>query len=252
MVYLHLQSSLCVSKRVRQGGDRSARLYACAQQSLRDEPDQGVQRRAVTGLLGFGLLSTFVKPANAAFGDAARVFGGKPTNDTGFIPYQASDFSLLLPARWNATLERDQRDVRLRYEDTYPANNLLVYAKKTSKNSISDFGDPQQFLKEVNFLFGDNVWLGQTRSEGGFKPGQVSSAAILDADMVTGKDGKQHYNFHVLTRSADGNEGGKHHIISAAVSGGQLWIMKAQIGDKRWNKGGSRDSKMLQDSFKVV
>ena len=34
--------------------------------------------------------------------------------------------------------------------------------------------------------------------------------------------------------AADGNEGGKHHIISAAVSSGQLYVMKAQIGDKRW------------------
>lgn len=38
----------------------------------------------------------------------------------------------------------------------------------------------------------------------------------------------------ILNDAADGNEGGKHHIISAAVSNGQLYIMKAQIGDKRW------------------
>lgn len=44
-----------------------------------------------------------------------------------------------------------------RYQHTYALNKFAppaVYAKKTSKNSISDFGDPQQFLKEVNFLFG--------------------------------------------------------------------------------------------------
>ena len=81
---------------------------------------------------------------------------------------------------------------------------------------------------------GDNTWQGQTRSEGGFGPNKVSAASILDAGQVTGKDGKPHYNAHVLIRSADGNEGGRHHIISAAVSNGQLYILKAQIGDKRW------------------
>ena len=147
-----------------------------------------------------------------------------------------------------------------RMEDTYPANNLFVMAKKTDKKSISDFGNPEAFLKEMAFLFGerfaaqscsmkkyylrtlrymhcnagDNTWQGQTRSEGGFGPNKVSAASILDAEQVTGKDGKPHYNAHVLIRSADGNEGGRHQIISAAVSNGQLYILKAQIGDKRW------------------
>ena len=30
---------------------------------------------------------------------------------------------------------------------------------------------------------------------------QVSNASILDAEQVKGKDGKEHYNLHVLTRS---------------------------------------------------
>lgn len=39
------------------------------------------------------------------------------------------------------------------------------------------------------------------RSEGGFKPNQVATASVLEADQVTGKDGKPHINAHVLTRS---------------------------------------------------
>jgi hypothetical protein len=62
----------------------------------------------------------------------------------------------------------------------------------------------------------------------------MSKAALLDAETVKGKDGKDHLNLHVLIRSNDGNEGGRHHLINAAVSNGQLYIMKAQIGDKRW------------------
>lgn len=253
-----MQHHFCVQNGVKRGdyrGHRAARVnvVATALPSPHEaDSSAAVQRRAVTGLLGLGFLTACTRPAEAAYGDAARVFGAKPTNSSGFVPYQAKDFSILLPARWNPTLERDRQEVKLRYEDTYPANNIFVYAKKTSKNSVADFGGPDKFLQEITYLFGDNVWQGATRSEGGFKPGQVSNASILDYESVTGKDGKPHYNLHVLTRSADGNEGGKHHIISAAVSGGQLYVMKAQIGDKRWNKGGSRDSKMLQDSFKVV
>jgi hypothetical protein len=211
-----------------------------------------VSRRVLGGLLGAGLLAISSAPSEAAFGEAARVFGGKATNTTGYVPYRSDDFSLLLPARWEPTEERDSKNVLLRYVDTYPANNLMVMKTKTAKNSVKEFGDPQSFLKEVNYLFGDNVWQGASRSEGGFKPNQVSTASLLDSEMVTGKDGKDHMNLHVLIRSADGNEGGKHHLISAAVSNGQLYIMKAQIGDKRWNKGGSRDSKTLQDSFAVA
>lgn len=198
-------------------------------------------------------LAINAKPSSAAFGEAAKVFGDKPTNSTGFIPYKSNDFSLLLPARWVPTTERDSQNVQLRYEDTYPVNNLQVLKAKTSKGSIKDYGEPTNFLKEVDFLFGDNAWKGNTRSEGGFKENQVSSASLLDAEIVRSpEDGKDHLNLHVLTRSADGNEGGKHHLISAAVSNGQLYIMKSQIGDKRWNRGGSKEATTLQKSFAVA
>jgi len=214
----------------------------------------GASRRSIGALLGAALIAVSANPlpAPAAYGDPAKVFGSKPTNASGFVPYEGGGFSLLLPSRWVPTAERDAKDVVLRMEDTYPANNLFVMAKKTDKKSISDFGPPEAFLKEVAFLFGDNTWQGQTRSEGGFGPNKVSAASILDAGQVTGKDGKTHYNAHVLIRSADGNEGGRHQIISAAVSNGQLYIMKAQIGDKRWNKGGARDSQVLQQSFAIA
>ena len=56
--------------------------------------------------------------------------------------------------------------------------NLLfsaaVLKAKTSKGSIKDYGEPTNFLKEVDFLFGDNAWKGNTRSEGGFKENQAS------------------------------------------------------------------------------
>jgi photosystem II oxygen-evolving enhancer protein 2 len=38
------------------------------------------------------------------------------------------------------------------------------------------------------------------------------------------------------TAAADGDEGGRHQLVGATVSGGKLWIIKIQVGDKRWFK----------------
>jgi hypothetical protein len=54
------------------------------------------------------------------------------------------------------------------------------------------------------------------------------------------------------TLAADGNEGGRHILVSATVSGGKLWIMRVQVGDKRWFKGASREAKGLTESFTVA
>lgn len=43
--------------------------------------------------------------------------------------------------------------------------------------------------------------------------------------------------YELLTRTADGNEGGRHHLLTATVGNGNLYICKVQIGDKRWFKG---------------
>lgn len=67
----------------------------------------------------------------------------------------------------------------------------------------------------------------------------MATANVLEAATpVVG--GKQYYAVPVLTRTADGDEGGKHQLISASVSDGKLYICKAQAGDKRWFKGARR------------
>ena len=52
-------------------------------------------------------------------------------------------------------------------------------------------------------------------------------------------DGSCHCRYEILTRTADGNEGGRHQLLTAAVGGGNLYVCKVQIGDKRWFKGES-------------
>jgi photosystem II oxygen-evolving enhancer protein 2 len=53
-------------------------------------------------------------------------------------------------------------------------------------------------------------------------------------------------------RAADGDEGGRHQLISAAVSNGKLYILKVQIGDKRWFKGAKNDAIGALNSFTVA
>ncbi len=52
-------------------------------------------------------------PALAAYGDSANVFG-KVTNTSGFVPYAGENFSVLLPAKWNPSKEREFPGIVLR------------------------------------------------------------------------------------------------------------------------------------------
>lgn len=193
-----------------------------------------------------------VEPSHAAFGDAANVFG-KPTNTTGIIPYKGKGFQVDLPSKWGPSNEKEgQKNVILRYEDTGDAvNNVLIFKVKANKGSVKEYGDPAAFLNDVKGIFGENMWRGATISEGGFKKDQVSAASLIASDQEQ-KDGRTYYKLQVLTRTADGNEGGRHNLISATVDKGDLWICKVQIGDKRWFKGASKQGQAVYNTFTVA
>merc|ERR1712146_775562 len=69
------------------------------------------------------------------------------------------------------------------------------------KNSIDQFGSPEDFLKSCDFLFGKQAWEGATISEGGFKPGSVASLSLLDIAEKTDKKGTKYYQFEILSRT---------------------------------------------------
>lgn len=52
--------------------------------------------------------------------------------------------------------------------------------------------------------------------------------------------------------AADGDEGGRHQLITAAVGNGNLYILKIQVGDKRWFKGADAGAKGSWNSFVVA
>ena len=96
------------------------------------------------------------------------------------------------------------------------------------------------------------TYAGQTQSEGGFAPNKVQKASVLDVLEASDSKGKKYYKYNILTRTADGDEGGRHHLISATVGGGNLWVVDIQVGDKRWFKGVDKDAKGAWNSFIVA
>merc|ERR1712124_17039 len=192
------------------------------------------------------------KASLASYGDSANVFG-KITNKTGFVAYAGEGFSVLLPSKWNPSKEKDFPNVALRYEDNFDAvNNLVVIKEKTSKSRIEDYGGPEQFLNSFSFLLGQQTYAGQTMSEGGFAPDRVSATSVLDLENTTDKKGKSVYRYNILSRTADGDEGGRHQLISATITNNTLYILKIQVGDKRWFKGVNKDAEGVFNSFIVA
>jgi len=117
----------------------------------------------------------------------------------------------------------------------------------TSESDRCDCGEYVQ----VSYLLGKQSYNGKTQSEGGFLTNAVSTASILDASAVTA-NGRPYYKLNVLTRSADGTEGGKHHLFAATVKDGKLYLFKAQAGDKRWFKGVKKIIEGALNSFSVA
>lgn len=60
----------------------------------------------------------------------------------------------------------------------------------------------------------------RARAAGGFAPNKVSVANVLSTGSES-RGGRTYYQAEVLTRTADGNEGGRHHVFEATVAGGK-------------------------------
>lgn len=206
---------------------------------------------ALTLLAGAAALTSKVSPADAAYGEAANVFGA-PKKNTDFITYSGDGFTLQIPSKWNPSKEKEYPGQVLRYEDNGDAvSNVSVMVFPTDKKSIKEFGPPQEFLSQVDFLLGRQAYSGKTQSEGGFDPDAVATAALLEASSYV-VNGKEYYNLSILTRTADGDEGGKHQLITATVKDGKMYVCKAQAGDKRWFKGAKKFVESTASSFNVA
>ncbi|EAZ02734.1 hypothetical protein OsI_24852 [Oryza sativa Indica Group] len=162
--FLH-QSTARVAARVASPSPATrTHLLVCRAQK---QDDADVSRRAALALLAGATAAVGVKvaPAAAAYGEAANVFG-KPKTNTEFIAYSGEGFKLLIPSKWNPSKEREFPGQVLRYEDNFDANsNVSVIINPTTKKTITEFGSPEEFLAQVDFLLGKQAYSGKTDSE---------------------------------------------------------------------------------------
>jgi hypothetical protein len=220
-----------------------------------DQSTVTTRRAALSLFAGASVLAGNVAPSLAAYGEAANVFGAKTGNFTGFTPYEGDGYTLLLPAKWNPSKEKDFPGTDLRYEDNADVvNNLVVTINPTSKSKISDYGSQDEFLNQVTYLLGNSTLQTgfESKSEGGFKANTIAAASVLSVQTTKDKAGKDYYMYEILTRTADGDEGGRHQLIKATVSKGNLYIIKVQAGDKRWFKGEKSFCLGTWESFTVA
>ncbi|KZV27312.1 oxygen-evolving enhancer protein 2, chloroplastic [Dorcoceras hygrometricum] len=254
--FLHHISTLSSTTAARTGSQRSytppLRSGQIICQAQKQDDAAAVSRRlALTVLIGAAVIGSKVSPADAAYGESANIFG-KPKTNTEYITYTGDGFKLEIPSKWNPSKEREFPGQVLRYEDNFDTtSNVSVIITPTDKKSITDYGPPESFLAGVDFLLGKQSYFGKTDAEGGFDSGAVAAANILETSTPV-INGKKYYFLSVLTRTADGDEGGKHQLITASVSDGKLYICKAQAGDKRWFKGARKYVEGTASSFGVA
>ena len=110
----------------------------------------------------------------------------------------------------------------LTYEDNGDAvNHVDVIARKSTASSIDGYGAPDKFLNEVvRPLLGEQVFAGETRSEGGFGANKVAAASLLDVQEAKDSKGKTYYKYNILTRCVGwgGSEG--ERALGAGESAG--------------------------------
>lgn len=80
----------------------------------------------------------------------------------------------------------------------------------------------------------------------------MAAGSILDQDVVTDKKGKSYYYYHILTRTADGEGGGRHHLLVSTVANGNLYTFQIQALDKQWFKGFDKVMEGCAKSFTVA
>lgn len=162
-----------------------------------------------------------------------------------------------LPSKWSQPLrERPYKGTVAAFNDSGDTSNqIFVVATEASASSVSAIPS-EELLKQLTPLLGEQSFAGETRSEGGFKPNAVAAASLMDVSTFE-KDGKPYVRYDVLTRTADGEEGGRHNLITAAVGdvGGKkmLFVQLVVVGDKRWYKaGGAAAARGTAESFTVA
>lgn len=219
-----------------------------------EQPAQLGRRAAAGALAGAFALSMRADEAQAAYGQSANVFkSSKETSDGDFSLYTADNYSILIPQRgYNPSPPEylsEWPGIDLRWEDF----NSTDYANVTI--TVKD-GEKTLEPQDLAFMFGESTWAGFGEySSTDLTKKQGESSAIFAANVLekTNKtvDGKNIQIFELLTRTVDGSQGGRHHLIAAGTKGGKTYIAKYTCGDKHW-AANRKTAFKVRDSFKIA
>mmetsp|Transcript_36689 Transcript_36689/g.44375 ORF Transcript_36689/g.44375 Transcript_36689/m.44375 type:complete len:279 (+) Transcript_36689:123-959(+) len=235
--------------------DRRLTLTTSAQAS--EHPHDVISRRDTLVLsVGAAVASMLTAPqrAEAAYGEGARVFA-TTKSDTDFRQVEGNGYTVLAPSKWNPNKSLvEGSDVRFADNMRDDGANMDVIVKNQAKgSSIQAIASLEDFLSEVTYLLGTSASFdGETQSEGGFDANSIATGALLESEQRTDRNGRVYYTYHILTRTADGEGGGRHHLFSSTVANGKLYTLQAQALDKQWFKGSEKVLRKVMDSFTVA
>jgi len=187
-------------------------------------------------------------------GEAARVFApSKEKKETDFQVYYGSGYTINLPMRGFNPSPPGMLGL-------YPSIDVMWQDYQTTDIAqvsvqVIDSGNKVE-LGDMPYLFGKDVWDCSNNQcneryleEQGFTTG--SSVGSLMKSESTSVDGVTYKVYDVLTRYADGGEGGRWHLIKAASKDGKTYVMQFLGGEKHWTRNKSI-AESTRDSFKIL
>lgn len=234
---------------------RSSRAPATL--AVRASAEELQPRRAFLGGAAAAASLMAARPSQAAYGEGAGVFkASREQIDPDYITFQGDGYTILVPQRgWNPTKAGGLAmypNLDMMWEDwnTTDVANVSVSVFPAKGGGLPSPAD-------LSYLLGQDVWSSSstgtadapTMNEQGFTTGISSANLLTSADKDVA--GIKYKTYDILTRTADGSQGGRHHIISVAEKGGKLYVAQVMAGDKHWAVNQSIAYK-VRDSFAVA
>merc|ERR1712060_264709 len=234
---------------------RSARTSAAL--VVRASAEHHQTRRTFFGGAAAAATLIAAQPSQAAYGEGAGVFKpNREQKDPDYVTFEGAGYTILVPQRgWNPTKAGGLA--------MYPNLDMMLEdwnSTDVANVSVSVFpakGGGLPSPADLSYLLGQDVWSSSatgtadtpTMNEQGFTTGISSANLLTSADKDVA--GVKYKTYDILTRTADGSQGGRHHIISVAEKGGKLYVAQVMAGDKHWAVNQAIAYK-VRDSFAVA
>lgn len=256
--------SASLTRRAAQGGRRASSTTQarpqrrCAPLAAQDAAGD-VSRRSISTVLPAALAASVVPSllatppsAQAAYGQSANVFKkSKETTQGDYKEYTTDAYSILIPQRgFNPMPESTLGEwpgMEFKWEDFDATDYANVTVTVMEGSSL-----PKP--EDLKFMLGQSTWEGfgeySTVNYADKGSSDLSAGNVLDAKVLN-QDGTDYAIYELLTRTVDGSQGGRHHLMSCAVKGGKVYIAKFTCGDKHWAHNQTIAYK-TRDSFRVA